>query len=156
MFTAYLALACVCFFWGTSYLGIRIGLESVSPAMLMCVRYTASGILLLIGARVKNVTIPGPRDFAITAFYGIIIIGIGTGAVAYSELWVPSGLTALFVATQPFWMVGIDSMLPGGERLYLPGLAGMLVGSIGVGILDRKSTRLNSSHTDISRMPSSA
>ena len=70
-----------------------------------------------------------------SAFYGIIIIGIGTGAVAYSELWVPSGLTALFVATQPFWMVGIDSMLPGGERLYLPGLAGMLVGSIGVGIL---------------------
>lgn len=125
----------MCFFWGTSYLGIRIGLESVSPATLMCVRYTASGVLLLLGALVKGVAIPGPRAFAITAFYGILIIGIGTGAVAYSELWVPSGLTALFVTTQPFWMVGIDSLLPGGERLHRPGLAGMLVGLVGVGIL---------------------
>jgi drug/metabolite transporter (DMT)-like permease len=85
--------------------------------------------------------IPSPHEFALTALYGLIIIGIGTGAVAYSELWVPSGLTALFVTTQPFWMVGIDAMLPGGERLHVPGLVGMLVGLVGVSILISPSVK---------------
>jgi len=109
--------------------------------MLMFVRYTASGVLLLIGARWKGAHVPGPRAFSITAFYGVVTIGVGTGAVAYSELWIPSGLTALFVTTQPFWMVGIDAMTPRGERLHLPALGGMLVGLAGVGFLIAPSVK---------------
>jgi len=37
-FQAYLALAAVCFFWGTTYLGIRIAIESMAPAVLMALR----------------------------------------------------------------------------------------------------------------------
>jgi drug/metabolite transporter (DMT)-like permease len=81
------------------------------------------------------------RHADVRSLYGIITIGIGTGAVAYSELWIPSGLTALFVTTQPFWMVAIDAMTPGGERLHLPGIGGMLVGLAGVGFLISPSVK---------------
>jgi drug/metabolite transporter (DMT)-like permease len=46
-FRAYLALAAVCFFWGTTYLGIRMSLESFPPLLLVCARYVISGSLML-------------------------------------------------------------------------------------------------------------
>ena len=49
-FKVYLALAAVCFFWGTTYLGIRMALESLPPLMLVGLRYTISGSLLLLVA----------------------------------------------------------------------------------------------------------
>ena len=132
---AYAALACVCFFWGTTYLGIRISLESFSPVMLMCLRYCVSGGVLLIGALVTGARFPTPSELRRTAFYGVITIGLGTGSLAFSEQWVSSGLASLMVSTQPFWLVGVEAWMPGGERLHLPAFAGMVVGLVGVGVL---------------------
>jgi drug/metabolite transporter (DMT)-like permease len=125
----------VCFFWGTTYLGIRVALESFSPALLMCLRYSLSGGVLLIGARLAGARFPNARDLRRTAFYGILTIGLGTGSLAYSEQWVASGLASLLVGTQPFWMVGVEAWMPGGERLHTPSIAGMLVGLAGVAFL---------------------
>ena len=102
------ALACVCFFWGTTYLGIRVALESFSPAMLMCLRYSISGGALLIGALVTGARLPTGREAWRTAFYGLMTIAVGTGALAYSEQWIPSGMASLFASLQPF--------LAGGRR----------------------------------------
>ena len=137
-FTAYVALGCVCFFWGTTYLAIRIGVESISPSTLMCARYLASGLLLVAGARWKGAVFPEAREMRRTALYGLITIGLGTGSLAFSEQWVPSGLASLFVATQPFWLVGAEAMGAGGahrERLSKQAVAGMLAGLIGVAYL---------------------
>jgi drug/metabolite transporter (DMT)-like permease len=125
----------VCFFWGTTYLGIRVGLESFSPAMLMCLRYTLSGSALLIGAKLTGARLPRGREALRTAFYGLLTIAIGTGALAYSEQWVPSGMASLFASLQPFWLVGVEALSPEGERLHWPSVGGMLVGMAGVALL---------------------
>jgi drug/metabolite transporter (DMT)-like permease len=70
-----------------------------------------------------------------TALYGAITIGMGTGSLALAEVWIPSGLAALIVSTQPFWMVGVEAFMPGGERLHFSAIRGMLVGLAGVGFL---------------------
>ena len=58
-FQAYLALAAVCFFWGTTYLGIRMALESVPPLLLVGLRYTISGaVLLLVAFLPKRTCLP--------------------------------------------------------------------------------------------------
>jgi drug/metabolite transporter (DMT)-like permease len=132
---AYVALACVCFFWGTTYLGIRIALESFSPAMLMCLRYLASGGVLFIGAILSGARMPGSHELWRTALFGILTIGCGTGSLAYAEQWMPSGFAALVVCTQPFWMVAVESLMPGGEPLHWSVMRGMLVGLAGVIIL---------------------
>ncbi len=130
-FRAYLALAMVCFFWGTTYLGIRMALESMSPAVLVSVRYVISGAILLGLALAFKAHVPSGRELLFTALFGVITIGIGNGCLAFAELWIPSSLAAMFVTASPFWMVGIEGLVPGGERLHGPTIAGMLVGLAG-------------------------
>jgi len=129
----------VCFFWGTTYLAIRIGVRDISPAALMCARYLASGLILVIGARFKSAVFPKAREMALTALFGVITIGGGTGSLAVSEQWIPSGLTALFVTTQPFWLVAIERVFAGRgggrEPLHARAIAGMIVGLAGVAYL---------------------
>jgi drug/metabolite transporter (DMT)-like permease len=134
-FQAYLALAAVCFFWGTTYLGIRIAVETIQPAVLMFLRYTISGIILLVVAYSSKAHLPSGRELWHTALYGVIIIGMGTGCLVFAEQWVPSGLAAVFITLSPFWMIGIDALIPGGERLHGPTLFAMLVGLAGTTLL---------------------
>jgi drug/metabolite transporter (DMT)-like permease len=134
-FQAYLALAAVCVFWGTTYLGIRIALESMTPAVLMALRYSISGIILLAVAYFSKAHIPSGRELWFTAIYGVIIIGTGTGCLVYAEQWVPSGLASVFITVSPFWMVGVDALIPGGVRLHGPTIVAMLVGLAGTILL---------------------
>jgi drug/metabolite transporter (DMT)-like permease len=134
-FQAYLALAAVCVFWGTTYLGIRIALESMTPAVLMALRYTISGIILLAVAYFSKAHIPKGRELWYTALYGVIIIGTGTGCLVYAEQWVPSGLASVFITVSPFWMVGVEALIPGGVRLHGPTIVAMLVGLAGTILL---------------------
>jgi drug/metabolite transporter (DMT)-like permease len=125
----------VCFFWGTTYLGIRIGVAELPPATLMCVRYLLSGGVLLIGARLRGVYIPRGRELWGSALYGVLAIGLGTGALTYAEVWVPSGLASLFVTTASFWLVGAEAAMPGGEPLHGPTIGAMLIGAAGAALL---------------------
>ncbi|HEY1758050.1 MAG TPA: EamA family transporter [Bryobacteraceae bacterium] len=134
-FTAYLALVCVCFFWGTTYLGIRIGVSELPPATLMCVRYLFSGSVLLIGAKLRGAYIPRGRELWGTALYGVMIIAVGTGALTFAEVWIPSGLASLFVTTGSFWLVAAEAAMPGGEPLHAPTIGAMLIGACGAGLL---------------------
>jgi drug/metabolite transporter (DMT)-like permease len=129
------ALACVCFFWGTTYLAIRIGVQSISPATLMCARYLASGLILTLGALAKGAVFPTAREIRLTALYGVVTIGIGTGSLAFSEQWIPSGLAALFVTTQPFWLVASERIMGGTEPLHRRAVIGMILGLVGVAFL---------------------
>jgi len=135
LYKAYLALGAVCFFWGTTYLAIRVALEMMPATMLVAVRYLLSGGILLAGAAITGAKIPRGRELWLTAAHGLIMLGIGNGCLAYAEQWIPSGLAALFVTTSPFWMVGFEALVPGGEKPHLPTVLGMFVGILGVGVL---------------------
>lgn len=134
-FWAYLALAAVCFFWGTTYLGIRMALESFPPATLVCIRYTISGLLMVGASLLAKKRVPSGRELLFTALFGVMILGIGNGCLAFAEQWIPSGVAAMFITTSPFWMLGIEVALPGGERLHGPTLVGLLVGLAGTLLL---------------------
>lgn len=133
--TAYLALAAVCFFWGTTYLGIRIAIETIPPLYLIAIRYTISGTILLLVARIGGFALPSGRELRQTAICGIVCIGIGNGFLAIAELLIPSGLAALFYTTAPFWMVGLDALLPHGKRPSLATVGGLCIGFAGVAFL---------------------
>jgi drug/metabolite transporter (DMT)-like permease len=127
---AWAALAAVCFFWGTTYLGIRISIETLPPAFVISARFILSGLILLIAARVKGAQLPRGRDLRVACFTGVLILGIGNAAVFYAEQLIPSGLAGLFVTLLPFWMVGMEAAM-GGEPLHAPALLGMVVGFAG-------------------------
>lgn len=134
---AWVALLCVYFFWGTTYLAIRVAIETTPPVVLVAIRFTISGTLLLLASRWKGEHIPGLRDpeFWRTALCGLGTLAIGSTCLSVAEQWIPGGLAALFVTTAPFWMIGVDALVPGGERFHKPVLWGMLLGLAGVLLL---------------------
>jgi drug/metabolite transporter (DMT)-like permease len=132
---AYLALTSVCLFWGTTYLGIRIAVESLPPATLMCARYLFSGGVMLILCRMAGARLPRGGELWLTAACGVMTIGVGTGLLSYVEQWAPSGLSALFVTTSPFWLAAAEAALPGGAPIHAPTIGALLVGAVGVAVL---------------------
>lgn len=134
-FKAYLALIAVCFFWGTTYLGIRIALESFPPLVLVSTRFILSGTLMLAGALVAKARLPRGRELFQTALNGVIVLGISNSGLSIAEQWIPSGMAALIITTAPLWMVGVDTLLPGGDRLKRSTIGGILVGGLGAVLL---------------------
>jgi drug/metabolite transporter (DMT)-like permease len=131
---AYLALAAVCLFWGTTYLGIRIAIETLPPAFAIAARFISSGAILLIAARVRRAHVPRGRELWMACGCGVLILGIGNAAAFYSEQLIPSGLVGLLSTLSPFWMVGIEA-LTGGERLNGTTILGMAIGFAGTSLL---------------------
>jgi len=131
---AYIALAAVSVFWGTTYLAIRIAIETLPPAFVIFTRFTLSGSILLLIARLRGAHLPRGRELWTACGCGALILGVGNAAAVYAEQLIPSGLAGLFSTFSPFWMTGIEAMM-GGEALHLPTVAGMLVGFAGTALL---------------------
>jgi drug/metabolite transporter (DMT)-like permease len=130
-----LALVAVCLFWGTTYLGIRMSLETFPPLTLVCVRYILSGSITLLFAWFRGSYLPRGRELAAACFSGLLVLGVGNGALVFAEVIIPSGIAGLIVSMSPFWMVGAEALLPGGERLHAPTIGAMLVGLAGASLL---------------------
>jgi drug/metabolite transporter (DMT)-like permease len=107
---AYAAFITTCIVWGTTYLAIRIALETIPPMLMASARWIVAGTVLIAVLAARGERLPAPREWPTLTVLGILLLGFGNGAVVWAELTVPSGLTAVLVATVPFWMVGIDAL----------------------------------------------
>lgn len=131
----YLSWAAVCVIWGTTYLGIRICLESIPPALMGGLRWTLAGTLLAGYVLARGETLPPVSRWGSILLLGFLLLGLGNGGVVFAEQWVPSGLAAVLVATSPFWMAGVEAALPDGERLSRNTIFGLLIGFSGILVL---------------------
>ena len=129
---AYLAWVAICLIWGTTYLAIRIGVHDFPPVLFAGFRWLIAGPILIIILKLRGYKLPALKDIKHLAVVGILLLGFGNGLVVFAEQWVPSGLTALLISTDPLWIVGIESLLPGGPRLNLKIVVGVLLGLAGV------------------------
>ena len=132
---ALIAWVVVCLVWGTTYLAIRIALETIPPMLMAAIRWIAAGLVLVGVLAARGERLPGMRAWPALALLGILLLGFGNGGVVWAELTVPSGLTAVLVATVPFWMVGIDAISRDGERITARRALGLLVGFAGIVLL---------------------
>lgn len=144
---AWVAWVVVCVVWGTTYLAIRVALESMPPLLMAAMRWIAAGAILIAGLKMRGERLPGPRAWPALTVLGILLLGFGNGAVVWAEQTVASGLTAVLVATVPFWMVGVEALtarragLVGGRQsdskdgLTARRVAGLIVGFAGIVLL---------------------
>jgi drug/metabolite transporter (DMT)-like permease len=112
-----------------------MALEGFPPAWVVMLRYLISGSIMMGVAVARGAKLPRGRELAVAVSCGLLIIGVGNGTLSWAETLIPSGLASLFITTSPFWMVGIEAAFPGGERLHLPAIAGMIVGFAGTALL---------------------
>jgi drug/metabolite transporter (DMT)-like permease len=132
---AYAAWLIVCVVWGTTYLAIRISLETIPPLLMAAMRWIAAGSILIAALKLRGERLPAPSAWPALVVLGILLLGFGNGAVVWAEQTVPSGLTSVLVATVPFWMVGIDQLLRDGDPLTPRRTAGLVVGFCGIVLL---------------------
>ena len=132
---AYVAWAVVCLVWGTTYLAIRIAIESLPPLLMAGTRWVVAGLILVTIFRVRGDRLPRRSAWPSLAVRGVLLIGLGNGAVVWAEQAVPSGLTSVFVAVAPFWMVGIDALAGDRRSLTFRQWIGLVVGFAGIVVL---------------------
>jgi drug/metabolite transporter (DMT)-like permease len=125
----------VCLVWGTTYLGIRIALETIPPLLMGGIRYVIAGAVLVVVLRLRGERMPGANGLRALVVLGFLLLGLGNGGVVWAEQTVPSGLTAVLVAMSPFWMVGVDALTRHGEAITRRRAVGLIVGFSGIVLL---------------------
>jgi len=132
---AYIAFVTVCIVWGTTYLAIRVALETVPVLLLAGLRWMAAGLIMSGLMLATGRGLPKPRLWAPLALLGFLMNIVGNGFVVYAQQFVASGLTAVLIATTPFWSALIERLLPNGERFSKRSLAGLSLGFTGIIVL---------------------
>src|SRR5690349_24077335 len=135
MSRAYLAFVTVCIIWGTRYLGITVALETVPVLLVAGLRWMFAGLVLSAVMLATGRGLPKPRLWAPLALLGFLMNIVGNGFVVYAQQYVASGLTAVLIATTPFWSALAERLLPNGERFSRRSLAGLALGFSGIVVL---------------------
>lgn len=132
---ALLAWIAVCLIWGTTYLGIRITLETIPPWLMSGMRWIIAATLLGGYLLLRGERLPSAAAWPGILFLGLTLLVLGNGGVVWAEQYVPSGLAAVLVASSPFWMAGVEAFRSDGEKLTLRTMAGLAVGFCGILLL---------------------
>jgi drug/metabolite transporter (DMT)-like permease len=132
---AYAAFVTVCVIWGTTYVAITIALETVPVLLVAGLRWMFAGVVMSALMLATGRGLPGPRLWAPLALLGFLMNVVGNGFVVYAQQYVASGLTAVLIATTPFWSALIERLLPNGERFTTRSLTGLALGFAGIVVL---------------------
>ena len=130
-----LAFAAVYVIWGSTYLGIRLAIETLPPFLMAATRFMTAGAILFAwavfnGQKVRPSLAEWPKAFII----GGLLLLCGNGSVTWAEKYIASGLAALLVATEPLWVVILNWGLTH-RRPNWKVLLGVLIGLAGVSLL---------------------
>jgi drug/metabolite transporter (DMT)-like permease len=102
-----LAFGLVYVIWGTTYLAIRIGIESMPPFIMASLRYFIAGLIMLTFIKIKGETV-FDKTAINNLLLGAFMLTFGQGTIFWAEKYVPSGLTAVLISTAPIWYIIAD------------------------------------------------
>ena len=130
-----LAFLAVYVLWGSSYISIRLAIESVPPFLMSGGRMLVAGLLLGAWALARGAPRPRAVEVRATAVTGLFMLCLGNGSVTWGEKFTASGRVALIVAMTPVWFVLIEWLRRGGTRPSMTLLGGLAIGASGVALL---------------------
>jgi drug/metabolite transporter (DMT)-like permease len=119
--------------WGSTYLAIKWGVQSIPPFAMASVRFLLAGGALYAFTRWRGAAAPSRREWRDSAIVGALLLFVGNGAVSWASQRVSSGIASVLVATVPLWLVLCEAYQ--GKRPRVMQLLGVLVGLVGVGLL---------------------
>jgi drug/metabolite transporter (DMT)-like permease len=132
---AYIAFVAICLIWGTTFLAIRVAVETIPTLALTAMRFMGAGTILLTICLVRRERFPTNRRVWIDqAMNGVVMVSIANTAVVWAEHYITSGLAALLAAMIPLWM-GVLESATGTAPFTTRKSAGLLLGFAGVAIL---------------------
>jgi drug/metabolite transporter (DMT)-like permease len=134
-----LAFAIIYLVWGSTFLAIRVGVREVPPFLLAGMRFFAAGIVLYGWMRATGTASPSRREWASISLLAVLIFVLDYGLVFWAEQRVPSGITAVMLATIPLFMTLAEILFLRTQKLTLRLGFALLVGMCGVAVLMSRS-----------------
>jgi len=132
----FLAFGLVYLFWGSTYLGIDIAVQTIPPALMCALRFSVAGtVMLAVCALSGRKVLYSARQIGLAAVVGLLLLMGGNLTLSYAELAVSTGLAALIIAITPLWFLVLDSLLLGDHHIAGRGKLGLLLGIIGLVVL---------------------
>lgn len=130
-----LAFTAVYIVWGSTYLAIRFAIETLPGFLMAGWRFLMAGSILYLWARWRGAPRPELRYWKPAFIVGGLLLLGGNGSVVWAEQFIPSGLAALLVGTEPLWIAILLWMWPGGERPKRLVVVGLILGFCGTAFL---------------------
>ena len=129
------AFAAVYVIWGSTYLGIRLAIDSIPPFLMAGSRFVLAGAILYGAMRLRGAARPTfPQWKSAAVIGGLLLLG-GNGGVSWAQQFVPSGIAALVVAAVPLWIILVDWLRPKGTRPRSVVWIGLAIGFVGVALI---------------------
>jgi drug/metabolite transporter (DMT)-like permease len=128
------AFASVYFIWGSTYLGIRIAIETIPPLLMAGIRFIIAGGMLYLWGVFRGHERPTLAHWKSTAIIGLMLLLVGNGGLSWSEQLIPSGVAALIVAVSPLWFILLEWM-QGGIKPTAGVFLGLFLGTLGIIVL---------------------
>ncbi len=130
-----LAFAIIYFVWGSTFFAIRVGVREVPPFLLAAMRFVVAGIVLYGWMRARGTPSPTFRQWRAVSVLAFLIFVGDYGLVFWAEQRVPSGITAVMMATIPAFMTIFEILILRTQQLTSRLAIALLVGLGGVGVL---------------------
>jgi drug/metabolite transporter (DMT)-like permease len=127
-----LAFATIYLVWGSTYLAIRVAVESMPPFAMAACRFLIAGTLMATFLRLRGAAWPTGPQWRDHALVGLLLLLGGNGLVVWAEQYIASGVAALLIGIGPLFIVLIEWAWPGGTRPGAVTIAALLVGLFGV------------------------
>jgi len=132
----FLIYALICFIWGSTWLAIRFGLESLTPLFSAGIRFTIASGFILILMKIQSVSLQTDkvslRLYFMMAFFSFVI---PFGLVYWAEQFVPSGMAAVLFAVYPFSIVIFSYFRMPAESINIFKITGIILGFAGILII---------------------
>jgi drug/metabolite transporter (DMT)-like permease len=127
-----LAFAAIYLIWGSTYLGIRVAIETMPPFLMAAARFLIAGSIIFLFVKLRGARWPTAHQWIANAIIGTLLLLGGNGLVVWAELTIPSGVTALLIGIGPLFIVLTEWAWPGGTRPTWVTMSALLLGFAGV------------------------
>ena len=131
----WIALIALYIVWGSTYLGIKVAIETIPPFFHAAVRFLISGLAILAWQKAAGQELPTRSQWKSTFIIGNLLLVGGNGLVSWAEQFIPSGIAALIIASVPLSLVILEALRPGGVKPTWQAIIGLVIGFIGIFIL---------------------
>jgi drug/metabolite transporter (DMT)-like permease len=130
---AYLALAAICFLWGTTYLALRIGVVQFPPFLFSTIRFLVAGpVLILLVMIFGKASLPNWKVIREQAIGGLLMVTCGISVVTYAEVQISSGIAAVICSMMPIYVVLINIFITKDEKPNFFIIVGLALGFAGI------------------------
>lgn len=131
-----LAYILICLIWGSTWIAIKMGLDTLTPMFAIGLRLMIASVILFSIIRIKKIELlTDTQSLKLYLFMSIFSYIIPFTLVYWAEQFVPTGLTSVLFAIFPFWVIIFSRIVFPQEKVGMFKLFGVILGFIGIAVI---------------------